>query len=609
MNKKDYIRISFSTLLIIFSLVFGVVSFNKLLYSYTEEDTKEQTQDITPYQWIQIFNDVLLRIKQDYVIDIPTSKLIEASINGMEKILDPHTNFFEEKEYKDLMIHTKGEFGGLGIIISIRNKVLTVISPLPGTPAEKAGIQAGDQILYIEDKPTKGMSLEEAVNILRGPKGSKVTIKVKREGVPGLLTFTITRDIIKIKSVPYYTLLENGYGYIKLVSFSKNTTQELKKAIRELEKSNGGELKGIILDLRNNPGGLLSQAISVGNVFLDKGKVIVSVKGRKGDKRDFTATERAFLDDNVRVVVLVNEGSASASEIVSGAIQDWDRGVILGRRTYGKGSVQTIIPLMKTPTGTKALKLTTAYYYTPSGRCINRIENSAGYELYKEGDSTIANLEIFDTTKVYYTKVLHRPVKAGGGILPDLILPERDIDLLEVNLEAKSMFFTYAINYKAKHEKVSKDIEITDDILKDFREFLKSKNFTYTTREEAKLKELILKTLEYNIGEKVYNEKLDTLSLEVLLSKVDSIDSDMGKIYKELYKKIEERKEMAFEKDKEYIKRAIKREILNAYYGQEGKYEYLTKVDEEIRKALQIIKSDDYKKILTKNAKIDGKKK
>ncbi len=316
------------------------------------------------YEAIEMFTDVLAIVKKNYVEEVDTKKLIYGAINGMLASLDPHSSFMPPDMYKEMKIDTKGSFGGLGIEITIKDGFLTVISPIEDTPAFKAGIKAGDQIIKIENKFTKDMTIMDAVKRMRGPKGTKVTITIMREGFDKPRDFTLTRDIIQIKSVKFKTL-EPGYGYIRITQFQEKTDDDLSKALSSLKQENNGKLKGLILDLRNNPGGLLDQAVKVCDHFIDNG-LIVYTEGRDPEsKMKFTAS-KGDKEPHYPIVVLINGGSASASEIVSGALQDHNRAVIMGTQSFGKGSVQTIIPLSED----SGLRLTTALYYTPKGRSI-----------------------------------------------------------------------------------------------------------------------------------------------------------------------------------------------------------------------------------------------
>ena len=320
-------------------------------------------EDKTVYENLQVFSDVLDIVKENYVQEVESEELVEGAISGMLRTLDPHSSYLDPEAYKELQVETKGSFGGIGIEITIRDGVLTVVSPLEDTPAYELGIQAGDQILRVDGEPTKEMTLMEAVKKMRGPKGTKVVLTIMREDFLQTKDFVITRDTIAIKSVKT-KILEPGYGYVRLSQFQSSTAGDLRKALVKLENENK-PLKGIILDLRNNPGGLLDQAVKVSDEFLDDGLIVYTGGRLKSQDMRFEAHMNTR-PHPYPIVVLVNEGSASAAEIVAGALQDQKRAVIVGVKTFGKGSVQTVMPLRNGA----ALRLTTAIYYTPSGRSI-----------------------------------------------------------------------------------------------------------------------------------------------------------------------------------------------------------------------------------------------
>lgn len=316
------------------------------------------------YQELQLFTDVLAIVRRSYVEEVPMKDLVYGAINGMLAALDPHSSFMPPDVYKEMKIDTRGEFGGLGIEITIRDGVLTIVSPIEDTPAFRAGLQAGDQILKIEDKLTKDMSIMDAVKLMRGPKGAPITITVMREGFEKPREYMLEREIIKIKSVKGKTL-EEGYAYLRIAQFQERTGEDLLKVLQGLRDANQGQLKGLILDLRNNPGGLLEQAVSVSDAFLRQGLIVYTDGREEGSKMEFSAHDQGTEPD-YPLVVLINGGSASASEIVAGALQDHGRAVVLGTQSFGKGSVQTILPL----SDDSGLRLTTARYFTPRGTSI-----------------------------------------------------------------------------------------------------------------------------------------------------------------------------------------------------------------------------------------------
>ena len=315
------------------------------------------------YESLETFTNILAIVRKNYVDEVHTKDLISGAINGMLNAMDPHSAYLTPELYKELQMDTQGRFGGLGIEITVRNGVLTVVSPIEDTPAFRAGIKAGDQILKIEDEFTKDMTLMQAVKKMRGPKGTKINLSIKREGVQDLMSFILARDTIRVQSVRSRAL-EEGYAYVRLAQFQERSDRDLQKALEKLASEKGG-IKGLVLDLRNNPGGLLTQAVRVADLFLDSGMIVYTDGRLDSQKQKYFARKEGSWTE-FPMVVLVNGGSASASEIVAGALQDHKRGVILGTKTFGKGSVQTILPL----DDNSALRLTTARYFTPKGRSI-----------------------------------------------------------------------------------------------------------------------------------------------------------------------------------------------------------------------------------------------
>jgi len=332
-----------------------------ILFGYS--DSRVAALDKSAYKTLKTFNEVLDIVEKNYVEDVDANTLIKGAINGMVKSLDPHSSFMTPDMYKELETDTRGSFGGIGIEITIQKDVLTVVSPIEDTPAFQAGVKAGDQIIMIDGQSTKDMTIMEAVKKMRGPKDTKVTLTIMRENMPKPQDFVLTRDIIKIKSVKS-KIFDKNIGYIRLAAFQERTTEDLKKALQDLE-ARTNPLKGLVLDLRNNPGGLLTQAIEVSDVFMKAG-TIVSTRGKTKNMESKSLACNDGDEPDCPIVVLVNEGTASAAEIVSGALRDNGRALIIGTQTFGKGSVQTIIPLEDG----SALKLTTAKYYTPNGRSI-----------------------------------------------------------------------------------------------------------------------------------------------------------------------------------------------------------------------------------------------
>ncbi len=321
------------------------------------------------YENLEDFAKILAMVRRNYVDDVTTQKLVDGAVRGMLNSLDPHSAYLPPTAYKELQVETRGSFGGLGIEITLRDGILTVVSPIEDTPAFRAGVVAGDQIIKIEEEFTKDMSLMQAVKLMRGPKGTEINLTIRREDEPDWIELTIVREVIRIKSVKH-RLLEPGYGYLRLTQFQERTRSEADKALQAMDDESPDGLEGLVLDLRNNPGGLLSQAVSVTDLFLDAGMVVYT-EGRLDNQAQKFFARPANSRTDFPMIVLVNGGSASASEIVAGALQDHRRAIVLGTQTFGKGSVQTILPIDGDRPDTKsAIRLTTARYFTPNGRSI-----------------------------------------------------------------------------------------------------------------------------------------------------------------------------------------------------------------------------------------------
>lgn len=350
-NKLTILLLTF-----VLMLMCGMVSFGRIDLA--------QADAAADYQELQLFTDVLTIVKRSYVEEVTIKDLVYGAIDGMLASLDPHSGFMSPDIYKEMKIDTRGEFGGLGIEISARDGVLTIVSPIEDTPASRAGLEAGDHILKIEEEYTKDMEIMEAVHLMRGKPGTSVTITIMRSGFEKPQPFTLEREVIKVKSVKSKNL-ENGFGYIRLAQFQERSGEDLNNALDQLRKDNDGPLRGLVLDLRNNPGGLLDQAVEVSDKFLTEG-LIVYTQGREDDAQMEFSAMHSGTEADYPMVVLINGGSASASEIVAGALQDHGRAVIMGTQSFGKGSVQTIIPL----SDESGLRLTTAKYYTPNGTSI-----------------------------------------------------------------------------------------------------------------------------------------------------------------------------------------------------------------------------------------------
>jgi carboxyl-terminal processing protease len=460
-------------------------------------DSRSRAKRASMFRKLELFGTVVERISNYYVDEVDEEELIQKAIDAMLDDLDPHSQFLEANQYDDLMLNTDGKFGGLGIIISVRDNFPTVISPIDGTPASRLDIKAGDKIVQIEGESTQGWKIQQAVARLRGEPGTDVGISVQREGEPEAVDYRITREIIRIESVPYYTMIE-GVGYVRVTNFARNTPQELKKALDDLIAS-GAE--GIILDLRWNPGGLLQTARDVSELFLEKDKLIVYTQGRisRHNAKYYSNSSQTYSE--LPLVVLVNEASASASEIVAGAIQDWDHGVIVGQTTFGKGSVQTIFEL----SDGQALKLTTARYYTPSGRSIHRdrskeeestilaqtqgvgsgeepvasVEPGDGSETGNGNGADEAEVTQEDTEREVYHTASGRVVYGGGGITPDWALEHVKAPDFVAKVERGDHFFRFISHFAADHD-LPETVEAGDPILSSFKTYLGEKEIEFT---------------------------------------------------------------------------------------------------------------------------------
>lgn len=423
------------------------------------------------------FSEIYSLVEQNYAEPVnPDKAIYNGAIPGMLHVLDPHSNFFDPKSYSALREEQSGKYYGVGMQIAPRNNKIIVIAPFVGTPAYRAGLRPGDVILAVDSKPTDNMSVSDVADLLKGPKGTNVRITILREGAEKPLDFNVTRDEIPRNSVDLKFFIKPGIGYMHITAFNETTEQEVEDALQQF-----GDLKGLVLDLRGNPGGLLNEGVGVADKFLKKGQVIVSHRGRSSPERVYRAAHGNGGRD-YPLVVLVNRGTASAAEIVSGAIQDHDRGLIVGEVTFGKGLVQTVYPLSEN-TG---LALTTAKYYTPSGRLIQRDYNGVSlYDYYyARAEEDNPNTNANTSAPAHEVKLTDsgRTMYGGGGITPDVKVAPFKGSRFEDSLLVKYAFFNFARHYlNGRH--IDKNFEVTDSVLQDFRKFLDSQQIPYTEAE------------------------------------------------------------------------------------------------------------------------------
>ncbi len=523
---------------------------------------------------LKLFGKVYEEIATRYVEEVDPEKFMKSGINGMLDNLDPYTVFVEQEGNNELQIMTKGKYGGVGMRIAKREGWPTVVEPpFEGTPAAKAGIREGDQIIEVDGVATNNLSISETAQRLRGEIGTAVNVKIRRIGEEKVLEFRLIRAEIKISDVSYAGFIKDKIGYVRLGQFSRFAGKQVRDSIAVL-KSKG--MESLILDLRGNPGGLLESAVQVAENFVKQGDLIVYTRGRAtGTNVEYRSKETPIWGDKP-LVVLVDEYSASASEIVAGAIQDLDRGLIIGSPTFGKGLVQTVVPLDREGT---SLKITTAKYYIPSGRLIQKPDFIRSKEILYGYDSKKDSLRSAEPDQFY--TVGKRRVHGNGGIVPDIKVASEEISPLVANLTMKSMFFNFALEYASSHKNLNSDFIIDDSIVADFKKFLKAKDFSYKTRTELKLEELM----------KVLNEEKYSAAAEQSLE--------------QLKRALQEAKEQDFQRDLEVIKWNLKAEIAAKLWGTPGKYQVEFQWQPEIKKAVEILSNErEYFSLLSSNVDI-----
>lgn len=502
---------------------------------------------------LDIFAALYKEVNTYYVNDVEPSKMMKKGIDAMLETLDPYTNFITEDEIESYRFQSTGKYGGIGASIRKAGDYVVLAEPYEGFAAYKAGLRAGDMIYEIDGKSIKGKSTDDISKLLKGQPNTEIKLTVKKLGSSTNEIITVKREEIKIKSVPFSGMLNNDIAYVKLSQFTDHCAKDVEDALQSLKEKN--TIKGIVLDLRGNPGGLLNEAVNLTNLFVDKGTLVVSTKGKVEEwNKTFNALNNPF-DTKIPVIVLVNSGSASASEIVSGALQDLDRGIVLGQRTFGKGLVQTTRSLSY---GTQ-LKVTTAHYYTPSGRCIQAINYAERNE-----DGSVAKIP--DSLKNTFKTSKGRVVSDGGGVEPDVVTESSKPHQIIASLVNKNIIFDFASNYTLQHKEIAppSQFKLSDKDFDDFLQFIKDKDYDYSTKSED-----ALKNFEKMAEKESYYSALKT-------------DID------EVRHKMMHDKEQDVIKYKADIMRYLTEEIVSRYYFQSGRVENSLNNDPDILKALEL---------------------
>ncbi|MBP7167164.1 MAG: S41 family peptidase [Bacteroidia bacterium] len=504
---------------------------------------------------LDIFTTVLRELSVYYVDPADPKQLVEEGIHSMLESLDPYTQFIPEEEAEDYRFMTTGQYGGIGALIGQRGDDVIITDPYAGFPAQKGGLQAGDIIRAIDGKAIKGKKYDEVSRMLKGQPNTPISITVERSGESQPLVRSLVREEITIPNVPYYGMIDQQQGYIRLGSFTDDAAKEVKAAMEDLVQKKGA--KGVILDLRGNPGGLLNEAVDIVNVFIDKGQEVVSTRGKIKEWDKIYRSQHPATDNKTPIVVLVNSGSASASEIVSGALQDLDRAVIVGQRTFGKGLVQTTRPL----TYNAQLKITTAKYYIPSGRCIQALDYT-----HRNPDGSVGKVP--DSLISSFKTKNGRVVYDGGGITPDYALEPQLLSSISQALINNYILFDFATQYKITHPTIAsaKDFQLSDAEYEDFIKWQADKKYDYITDSEKKLEEL---------REKAEKEKY-----------FEHIKAE----YEAVKKLLVHDKATDLRINKEEVREMLENEIVSRYYYQNGRLETSFDTDPDVQAALKALR-------------------
>ena len=535
-----------------------------ILFFYLIFPLKSQN-DFEVAKNVDIFITVLKELNAKYADEISVGDLTKTAIDAMLQKLDPYTVYYPESQIEDFKLLTTGQYGGIGALIQGKEGKVLISEPYEGYPAHVAGLRAGDIILKINNQPTEGKTSEDVSNILKGEPGTAITLEVKRVGVEKPMTFKIVRKEIKLPNIPYFGIIGSDVGYIKLDQFTENAGKEVKESFLKLKEQG---MQSLILDLRNNGGGLLNEAVNIVNLFVDQNVTIVETKGKIKEQQNIYKTRTTPIDKQIPVVILINELSASASEIVAGALQDLDRGVIIGKKSFGKGLVQNIIPLSYN----SSLKITVSKYYIPSGRCVQNID-------YFGKDTLSFKKHIPDSLATAYKTKGGRIVYDKGGIEPDITTADTTASQILITLVLNNLIFDFANDFRATHDTIATPDKfvMTEELYQQFLDFLKDKNYEYTTETEILLKELKQSAIEENNFQTIEN------------------------LYQEMEEKIKLDKSRDLIKYKDEISKFLTSEIITRYYYQKGRIIYTLKNDVDIETAKEILlDKTKYNSILSK---------